>query len=86
MSFPRIERRAEVLTTLQISTSTLYVRIKEGLWPKPISLGVRAVGWISSENNQVLSAMATGQSEFQIKLLVQSLVEKRAELFKANIQ
>jgi len=32
-----------------LSRSTIYLRIKEGTFPKPISLGARAVGWLESE-------------------------------------
>ena len=32
-----------------LSRSTLYLRISEGSFPAPISLGGRAVGWIEAE-------------------------------------
>jgi prophage regulatory protein len=32
-----------------LSRSTIYLRISENLFPKPVSLGGRAVGWIESE-------------------------------------
>lgn len=32
-----------------LSRSTIYLRISEGRFPKAISLGGRAVGWIDSE-------------------------------------
>lgn len=32
-----------------LSRSTIYLRITDGAFPKPISLGGRAVGWIESE-------------------------------------
>ena len=28
------------------SRSTIYLRIAQGLWTKPVSLGLRAVGWL----------------------------------------
>jgi len=37
-----------------LSRSTIYLRISEGTFPKPISLGSRAVGWIESEINEWL--------------------------------
>ncbi|MEY8201370.1 MAG: AlpA family phage regulatory protein [Colwellia sp.] len=80
--FPRIVRRAEVLDFLQISRSNLYQKIDKSLWPAPIPLGARAVGWISSENETVIAAMISGQSQEQIKQLVQELMEQRKELFK----
>lgn len=32
-----------------LSRSTIYLRISEGSFPKPVSLGGRAVGWIEAE-------------------------------------
>jgi prophage regulatory protein len=38
-----------------LSRSTIYLRISEGNFPKPISLGSRAVGWIEAEVNEWLN-------------------------------
>ena len=32
-----------------LSRSTIYLRVSEGTFPKPVSLGVRAVGWVEAE-------------------------------------
>lgn len=32
-----------------LSRSTIYLRISEGRFPKPVSLGGRAVGWLEVE-------------------------------------
>lgn len=37
-----------------LSRSTIYLRISEGTFPQPISLGGRAVGWLEDEINQWL--------------------------------
>lgn len=37
-----------------LSRSTIYLRVCEGTFPKPVSLGARAVGWIESEIQQWL--------------------------------
>ena len=37
-----------------LSRSTIYLRISEGKFPTPISLGGRAVGWIEAEVNEWL--------------------------------
>jgi prophage regulatory protein len=34
-----------------LSRSSIYLRVAEGKFPKPISLGARAVGWVDSEVN-----------------------------------
>lgn len=47
-----ILRLPEVKTRIGLSRSTIYLKIKEGKFPAPISLGDRAVGWIESEIEQ----------------------------------
>ncbi len=32
-----------------LSRSTIYLRIAEGTFPKPVSLGARAVGWLEAD-------------------------------------
>jgi prophage regulatory protein len=80
--FPVITRRNEVLELLKVSRSCLYNKINAGLWPKPISLSERAVGFLSTENEKVLAAMIAGQSEEEIKELVISLMSARKSLFR----
>ncbi|MCU7873579.1 MAG: AlpA family transcriptional regulator [Candidatus Thiodiazotropha sp. (ex Lucinoma borealis)] len=38
-----------------LSRSTIYLRISEGRFPKPVSLGGRAVGWVEAEINDWLN-------------------------------
>ena len=45
----RILRLPEVQRRTGLSRSTIYVRLDQGLFPRPVSLGARAVGWIDSE-------------------------------------
>jgi len=49
-----ILRLPTVKSRTGLSRSTIYLRISEGSFPKPISLGGRAVGWIESEINEWL--------------------------------
>ena len=44
-----ILRRPEVSERTGLARSTLYQRIKEGKFPAPVQLGVRAVGWRESD-------------------------------------
>lgn len=37
-----------------LSKATIYLRVKEGNFPKPIKLGARAVGWIEDDINEWL--------------------------------
>jgi len=50
-----ILRLPAVLARTGISRSTIYLRISEGRFPKPISLGGRAVGWVEAEVNDWLN-------------------------------
>jgi prophage regulatory protein len=42
-------RRKQVEQVVGLSRSTIYQRIQDGTFPKPISLGGRAVGWRTSD-------------------------------------
>lgn len=37
-----------------LSRSTIYLRVSQGTFPKPVCLGGRAVGWVESEVQQWL--------------------------------
>lgn len=45
----RILRLPTVLDRTGLSRSTVYQRVAEGNFPKSVSLGARAVGWIEAE-------------------------------------
>jgi prophage regulatory protein len=45
----RILRLPAVKEVTGLSRSTVYLRIAEGKFPKPLSLGGRAVGWLESD-------------------------------------
>jgi prophage regulatory protein len=44
-----ILRLPAVKTRTGLSRSTIYLRISQGTFPKPVSLGGRAVGWLEAE-------------------------------------
>jgi len=54
-----ILRLPAVKTRTGLSRSTIYLRVAEGRFPKPISLGARAVGWVDAE----VEAWLAGQIE-----------------------
>lgn len=64
-----------------LSRSTIYLRITQGLWTKPISLGGRAVGWPSSEITILNSARIAGKSDEEIRALVLKLEAQRKAAF-----
>jgi prophage regulatory protein len=45
----KILRLKKVKDRTGLSRSTIYLRIQEGTFPRPISLGARAVGWLENE-------------------------------------
>lgn len=50
----KILRLPNVKARTGLSRSTIYLRIAEGTFPAPVSLGGRAVGWIEQEVNDWL--------------------------------
>ena len=49
-----ILRLPDVKRSTGLSRSTIYLRIAQGTFPKPVSLGGRAVGWLEAEVQQWL--------------------------------
>ncbi len=44
-----ILRRPAVQSRTGLSRSTIYLRVAQGTFPRPIPLGPRAVGWLEHE-------------------------------------
>ena len=44
-----ILRLPDVKATTGLSRSTIYLRVAEGTFPRPVGLGGRAVGWLEAE-------------------------------------
>jgi prophage regulatory protein len=49
-----ILRLLDVKRSTGLSRSTIYLRITQGTFPKPVRLGGRAVGWLETEIQQWL--------------------------------
>lgn len=49
MSAEKIMRRKEVEERVGLSRSAIYAAMDRGAFPRPIRIGVRAVGWPSSK-------------------------------------
>jgi prophage regulatory protein len=49
LRFPIIKARTG------LSRSTIYLRMSEGSFPRPVSLGARAVGWLESDIDEWIS-------------------------------
>jgi prophage regulatory protein len=61
-----ILRRKQVEARVGLRRSTIYARVADGTFPAPVSLGARAVGWVSDEIDDWLRARVAesrGRSE-----------------------
>lgn len=45
----RLIKLKDVMSNTGLGRSTIYKYIAEGMFPKPVSLGARAVAWVESE-------------------------------------
>jgi prophage regulatory protein len=72
-----ILRLPAVKSITGVSRSTQYLRISQGLFTKPVSLGLRAVGWPKTEVEAINAALISGKSEEEIKQLVAKLEAAR---------
>lgn len=52
----KVLRLHQVMDTTGLSRSTIYKYISEKVFPKPLSLGERSVGWLESEVHDWLLA------------------------------
>jgi prophage regulatory protein len=72
-----ILRLPAVKTSTGLSRSTLYLRIANGVFPTPVNLGGRAVGWPSGEVAALNAARIAGRSDAEIRDLVAKLESAR---------
>lgn len=59
------------------SRSTIYLRMSQGLWTKPVSLGARAVAWPAGDVAALNAARIAGKNDDQIRALVLKLEAAR---------
>jgi prophage regulatory protein len=78
--FPKLMRRNQVLGVYPVSVSTLYERIHAGLFPPPIPLGGRIVGWIEYEVEACINAMMNEIAPESLKKVVSDLVIGRQKI------
>lgn len=65
------------------SHASIYTAIRAGLFTQPVPIGERSVGWPDYEVQAINRARIAGQTEAQIKELVNRLHAKRIELVQA---
>lgn len=71
-------RCKQVQANSGLPRSTLYSRIAQGLFTKPVALGARAVGWPLYEVVELNAARIAGKSDDQIRKLVAKLESSRS--------
>lgn len=72
-----ILRLKAILASTGLSRSTIYLRIAQGVYTKPVSLGGRAVGWPASEVAALNAARIAGKSDADVRDLVVKLEAAR---------
>ena len=72
-----IQRIPAVKSEAGLSRSTIYLRISQGLWTKPVSLGSHAVGWPLGDVAAINAARIAGKSDDEVRALVVKLEASR---------
>lgn len=75
-----ILRRKQVEAATGYSRSTIYLRISQGVFVRPVSLGARAVGFPAGEIETMNAARISGKSDEEIRKLVEKLHSCRTEV------
>ena len=57
----RILRLPEVVDRVGLKRASIYLRVADGSFPRQISLGARAVGWLESEIDAWLAARVSAR-------------------------
>lgn len=78
----KILRLPSVQAETGASRSTVYLRVQQGLFTKPVRLGRRSVGWPASEIAALNAALIAGQTSDEIRQLVRELEAARAPVMK----
>lgn len=63
-------RLPQVKASSGLARSTIYLRVSQGLFTKPIQIGGRAVGWPANEIDALNAARISGLSDDEIRQLV----------------
>jgi prophage regulatory protein len=64
--------------------ATVYLRIKQGLFTKPVKLGGRTSGWPETEVAVINAARIAGKSDEEIRALVKELHAARTSTGKVG--
>lgn len=72
-----ILRLPTVLTERGRSRSAHYLDIRDGLFTRPVAIGLRSVGWPADEVTALNAARIAGKSNDEIRKLVEALEKQR---------
>lgn len=67
----------EVLRRLATGRSTLYTKVQQGVFPKPVKLGKRKIAWPQHEVDQMMIFYLRSPSEEQAQDFVRDLESDR---------
>lgn len=77
-------RRKQVEALTGYSRSTIYLRISQGLFVRPVSVGARAVAFPAGDVAALNAARIAGRSDAQIRALVRDLEAARGSIEVAS--
>jgi prophage regulatory protein len=62
-STSRLLRLPTVLSRVPFSKTEIYRRVRTGDFPKPISIGIRAVAWLESDIDAYINSLANKEAK-----------------------
>ncbi len=71
-------RLPAVISATGLARPTVYLRIKNGLFVRPVKLSERAVAWPADEVAAINAARIAGKTDAEIRELVARLEQQRA--------
>lgn len=69
----RILRLPEIIEMTGYGRSTIYLYIKQGIFPRPVKIGRRAVGWPVDEVRNVMQARIEGKDDLTVTHLIHQM-------------
>ena len=75
-----ILRLPAIKASTGLSRSTIYLRIMDGVFTRPVSLGGRAVGWPATEVETLNAARIAGRSDDEMRRIVAALEAARKSI------
>ncbi len=73
-------RLPAVMSATGLARPTVYVRIKNGLFVRPVKISERAVAWPAGEVAAINAARIAGKSDEEIRELVTQLEKQRVAM------